>query len=202
MSLLPQEVTAATTLKTEFEPNIVSALCRERRGTVLRKVRKLVFTPENLNKFWSESQRYPVLFNEEVGDDFKKFLELFLYQINNEVSVNGLFWVIDDFVGVYYLNHIVPGFDAQVHYAFFDGVQSGREDLTKKMLHYVFERYGFNRLSANIPCFANISTVNFVERLGFHFEGKRRKAAKYKNEWFDVRLYGLLRENLLNGNAD
>lgn len=201
MKSLLLEAPAATTQKIESDI-IVSALCRERRGSAYRSVRKLVFTPENLNKFWGESQKYPVLFNEEVGTDFTKFLELFLYQINNEVSVNGLFWVIDDFVGVYYLNHIVPGFDAQVHYAFFDGVQSGREDLTKKMLHYVFERYGFNRLSANIPCFVNVSTINFVERLGFQFEGKRRKAARYKNDWFDVRLYGLLRENLLNGNAD
>jgi RimJ/RimL family protein N-acetyltransferase len=132
---------------------------------------------ENLNKFWEQSKKFPVLFNEEVNGDFKKFVELFLYQISNEVSINGTFWVIDDFVGIYYLNHIVPEVDAQVHYSFFDSVQNGREELTKKMLSYVFNRYNFHRLSVNIPCFAHDPTFNFVERLGFKFEGKRREGS-------------------------
>ena len=142
------------------------------------------------------------MFNEEISNDFQKFAELFLYQIGNEVSLNGLFWVIDDFVGVYYLNHIVPGVDAQVHYSFFDGCQNGRQDLTKKMISYVFERYDFNRLSVSIPCYAVDATPKFVENLGFKYEGKKRKLARYNGDWFDVKLYGLLKENHLNGNAD
>jgi RimJ/RimL family protein N-acetyltransferase len=200
-SLLPSPAQQTAAI-TQSDDVVVEAVCRERRGVVKRQVRKLLFTMDNLNKFWERSSKYPVLFSEEISGDFKKFLELFLYQIGTEISVNGLFWVIDDFVGVYYLNHIVVGVDAQVHYSFFDGAQNGREELTKKMLAHVFEKYNFNRLSCAVPCYASPSTANFVERLGFKFEGKKRKSAFYNNEWFDVRLYGLLKENHLNGNAN
>ena len=187
--------------QTPVEPVVVSAVCRERRGVFTRSVRRLLMTPENVKKFWDNSRKYPILFNEEVGDDFKKFTELFLVQVGNEVTLNGLFWVVDDFLGVYYMNHIVPGFDAQVHYAFFDGVQSGREDLTRTMLQYVFHKYKFHRLSVQVPCFASKSTHNFVARLGFKYEGKKKEASFKDNTWFDITLYGMLPE-YLNGNAN
>lgn len=201
MSLSLQDRLAATTPTTQSDV-ILTTICRERRGVVKREVRKLVFSMENINKFWEKSRKYPVLFNEEVSNDFKKFVEMFLRQVGDQFTMDGLFWVIDDFVGVYYLNHIVPEVDAQVHYSFFDGVQNGREELTKEMITYVFNRYEFHRLSVNIPCFANDPTFNFVERLGFKFEGKKRKAAKFNGDWFDVKMYGLLRENHLNGHSD
>lgn len=179
---------------------IVSVNCPERRGGIIREVRKMYFTPENLNKFWAQSRKYPTLFNEEFGGDFKKFAEIFLTQVGNSVTLNGLFWVIDDFVGVYYLTHIVPELDAQVHYSFFDGRQNGREELTKEMLSYVFNRYNFHRLTARIPCFAHDTTFRFVERVGFKYEGTTREGAFYKNQRFNVKQFGLLKEEHLNGN--
>lgn len=190
-----------TQFNEEVNPPILAVACPEPGGKKIRYVRRMVFTPENLGTFWERAKKYPTLFSEEIAGDFKKFCEVFLVQVGNDVSVNGLFWVIDDFVGIYYLTHIVPEVDAQVHYSFFDGRQNGREDLTKEMLKYVFNKYNFHRLSAKIPCFAHETTFRFVERLGFQYEGTIKQGIQFKNDWFNIKIFGLLKENHLNGKS-
>ena len=64
------------------------------------------------------------------------------------------------------------------------------------MLKYVFNRYEFNRLSVEIPMFVTEHTFKFVERIGFRVEGRKRKAASYSGELFDVKIFGLLRSDI------
>lgn len=151
-------------------------------------------TMENVHKFWEKSSKFPVLFNAEIRGNFTKFLELFFTQYSEAVIVpNGLFWYVDDFVGVFYMTNIVPGFDAKVHFTFFDGRFSGRLELTKQMIEYVFKRYQFIRLSAEIPAYVNEKVVNFIEFVGFSYEGRKRDAVEYKGDMFDVKLFGILK---------
>jgi hypothetical protein len=177
------------------QPPIVTAVCKEPEGIVVRYVYPLVLTPENLQKFWEKARKFPQVFGTEVKD-FKSFCELFLSQEDGQVRAHGLFWVIDDFVGVYYMTHI-HNTDALVHYSFFDRRHSGREELTKEMLRYVFRRFGFWRLSVEIPEYATNNTFGFTAALGFKKEGTKRNAIMFKDMKRAVKMYGLTREDAL-----
>lgn len=173
--------------------HIFSCTCREPEGEIARYVYPMILTPENLNKFWLKAKQFKALFWGNINGDFHKFLSTLVSQDGDRIASNGLFWMIDDMVGVYYLTHL-QAHDAQIHYAFFDRRQRGRELLTKKMIKYVFDEFGFHRLSAEIPaCFT--STTEFIEKqLGMKQEGRKRNAALMDDKWFDVKCYGILKE--------
>ena len=182
----------------QVEP-VVRVECAEPGGSVIREVRKMNLTPENMRTFWEQARKFKTIFNSEIRDDFQKFVKVLVTQNSDEsITPNGLFWVIDDFVGVFYLTNIIPENDAQAHYTFFDGRHRGRIDLVKEMLRYAFEKYGFRRLSVEIPRYKSEKTRNFVEKsLGFRCEGKIRKSAFFDNDWYDSNIYGILREEVL-----
>ena len=170
---------------------VVTCLCREPNNNVIRSVYPLILTPENLNKLWVKCKGLRTVFEKEINDDFHKFVSLFLAGHDN-IQARGLMWVIDDFVGVYYIDNIVPGLDANAHYIFFDRRHTGREELTKQMLNYLFQEYQFHRLSINLAYYATHASKHFVQQLGFKVEGRRRSSIKFNGVWFDVGLYGLL----------
>lgn len=179
---------------------ILSVLCDEPEGQVLRHIYPMTLSPENLRKFWEKARQFRTVFGEDINNDFKRFAELFISQDGDNLRSHGLFWKIDDFVGVYYMTHITP-VEALVHYTFFDRRHRGREQLTREMLKFAFKRYGFWRLNVEIPLYSSPHTFGFVSSLGFKKEGRKRKAVAYKGEHFDVACFGLLREEALNGNS-
>lgn len=176
---------------------VLSAMCNEPEGAIERHVYRMLLTPNNFYKMWEKSKEYRTLFTDEINGDFKKYAEAFISQDPDDpdkFTAHGLFWVIDDFVGVYYLTHIHTK-EATAHFTFFDRRMNGREELTKTMIKYVFDRYGFERLNVEIPAYAQRTTIVFVEKgIGAVFEGRKRKAALYKDAKFDVLQYGILRE--------
>lgn len=183
---------------------ILSVVCEEPEGTVTRHVYPLIFTPENIDKFWNKAKKHRTLYGKEIPN-LTEFMNLFFWDHPKGreygIMANGLFWVVDDFEAVFYITDIRKFEDCLVHYTFFSGRHKGREKLVKEMLHYLFEVYQFNRLSAEIPCYAVPQARKFAQALGFIYEGKRRACATYKGEKFDVNLYGLLRSEFLNGIA-
>lgn len=178
---------------------IVEATCNEPGGPVTHVVRKMLLTPENLRSFWEKSRQFKTLFNQEIRADFKKFLEVFLREGSNGVETNGLFWVVDDFLGVLYITDIVPACDALAEYTFFDRRTKGREPLVRAMLRYVFDRYKFNRITVEVGLYAHTATIDFVEKVGFKREGRKRKAVLYDGQWFDTLIYGMLKGELNDG---
>lgn len=186
------------------EPIVLSAICDEPEGHIERYVRQMILTPENLKRFWKESCKFKTLFSTEIKNDFHEFLNVFLTMSPDGVSVipRGLFWVIDDFVGMFYMTDIVVTIDAKIHYSFFDRRHKGRLELGKAMLQMAFSKYGFRRLSTEIPCYATKHANQFAESLGFQREGRKRKAALFEGTWFDVIQYGILPEELENGKSN
>lgn len=176
--------------------NTIEALCEEPEGAVIRRVQPMLYTPENLQRLWEKARQHRVIFTEDVNGDFKRFMETFVSEENGELRAHGLFWVIDDFVGVYYMTHINE-IEARVHYSFFDGRHRGRQELTKEMLRYAFKRFGFWRLNTEIPVSASRHTFSFARQIGFKEEGRKRAAAEYQGKRFDVILFGILREEIL-----
>lgn len=190
-----------------FEDPIITMECDE---GITRSVYPLYFTENNFLEFYKQASQYPVLYGKDISRGPSSFREMFFDKNGN---CNGLFWVVDQFVGVYYLTDIIERdskrVDALVHYSFFDRRHKGRYELTKAMIKYVFDEFGFNRLSAEVPAYAirykpeYITSTNpegkvkpFIESLGFKQEGRRRKSAWYKDDWFDVILYGILRSEV------
>ncbi len=182
---------------------VLSAICAEPEGEVERFVYPMFLTPENLKLFWEKSRNFKYIFDNSVNGDFKRFCELFLYGgPAGELCSNGLFWVVDDWVGIFYMTRIIPGQDAEVHYTFFDRRHRGRQELSREMLKYVFRKYNFRRLTVEIPLYASRHTFDFVVSMGFKKEGRRRKAIWHNDDWFDVASFGILKEEALNGAAD
>ena len=185
---------------------------KEPEGEVTRKVFPLIFTPANLQKFFDKAKKYPTLYGKELLDSPTEFINLFMNQVDGEISLNGLFWAIADdaelnnLVGVFYMSDIMEN-DALVHYTFFDRRHKGRQPLVKAMLKYVFSKYRFQRMSVEIPLYTiskhkNQNTIRFILDCGFFYEGKKRKAAHYRGDWYDVNMYGILRaEALRDGSA-
>jgi len=176
------------------EPIEFSGVCDEPEGAIERHVRLMRLTEYNLRRFWSEARKFRTLFDAEINEDFSKFLSLIVRQVGDAIEPNGLYWVIDDFVGVYYLTDIRVKHSAQVHYSFFDRRHTGRLGLTRKMISHVFEKYDLRRMNAEFPTFVSEPVVNFIESIGFKREGLRKYAVQYKDAWYHQRLYGLLRE--------
>lgn len=178
---------------------ILSVECNEPGGSVVRHIREMTFTPNNLRIFWEKARPFKTIFNEEIKDDFQKFVRVIIDTEHKDgPRPNGLFWVVDDFVGAFYVTNIESGGDGLAHYSFFDGRHKGRIDLVKSMMKYFFETYKFRRISVHIPRYNTDKTRNFVEKsLGFKCEGRKRKAAFFDGEWFDINLYGILREEVL-----
>ena len=174
---------------------------------VIRKdeIRPLIFTPDNLRTFWEKAKQFPVIYGREISGNHNKFVELFFDYTQSGLVAKGLFWVLNDFVGVYHLNNITEDvstgtlIDAQIHYTFFDRRHHGRVDLCKEMLKFWFKKYEFNRLSAEIPNYTTPQARHFAQACGLSYEGKRRKSALYKGSWYDTNLYGILKSEVLDG---
>lgn len=178
---------------------ILSVECNEPEGKIVRHIRPLIFTEDNLKKFWSVARQFPTLYGREILDDPVEFAKIFITQDEyGKLGSNGLFWVVDDFVGVFYITDIRFDLsDALVHYAFFDRRHHGRHQLVREMLKYVFNQFLFARLSAELPNYTGPQVKHFATDVGFIFEGKKRKAAPYKGTRFDVNLFGILPSEVL-----
>ena len=179
---------------------ILTAPCDEPGGRVVRSVYSMDLTVENLKRFWELSKPFKYLFNKEISNDFKTFCELFLYEGKGGLQSNGLFWVVDDFVGIFYMDNIRHGvsrLEADVHYTFFDRRHRGRTELVREMVKYLFCKYNFQRLNAEIPLYAKKGTFEFATAVGFRREGRRRKAQWHNDDWFDVLEFGILKDEAL-----
>jgi RimJ/RimL family protein N-acetyltransferase len=185
----------------ELGKPVYSNVCMEKNGPATRYVYPLLFTVENLKKFWDQAKKFPQIYWKEAITE-QDFLDMFLRRKDDGTyEARGMVWVVDDFTGVFYVTDIQGTDDALVHYTFFDRKHNGRLHFVKGMVKYVFERYQFHRLSAEIPNYATPQVRRFAEQLGFIYEGKRRKASKYKGDRFDVNLYGILKSEALRGSA-
>lgn len=171
----------------------------ERGKKIIRTVRPLVFDTDSLYALWEKSKGLKTVFNDETRGDYKAFIEkFFATDSDGSLISRGLFWVVDDFVGIMYLTEIRPGVDAVAHFIFYDAVLNGRDVLVRALLKHVFEKYNFHRISAEIALYANPKIFTFVEAVGFKHEGRRRQYLFYNGKWSDLQLYYILKEKFLS----
>lgn len=178
---------------------VLSALCEEPEGNKLRNVYFLPLSLENLKKLWTKAQNFQTVFGQDVRGDFVKFASLLVEGKSiASLAPSGLFWVVDDFVGIFYLSRIIPHVEATAHYIFFDKRHKGRENLVMSMMLWAINTFDLQRVNVELPTYVSDNTKYFVEKhLGFKLEGRKRRAVQYRNAWFDVNLYGMLKEEAL-----
>lgn len=174
---------------------IISVVCNEKDGSVERKIYPFIHSKETIQKFYEKSKDLKTIFSKEFFGDFEKFCNTFFVNDGKgNPTPQGLFYLIDDYIGMFYITDIYPAIDASCHYLFFDKKHYGREELAKEMLKYLFDTFKFHRLSIELPNYASDSTRRFIQNIGFHYEGKKVKNAILNGVWYDTNLYGLLNE--------
>lgn len=181
-----------------MEP-IFDVICNEPEGPVTRTVYKLSLDYETLYRFWLNANKYATLFGEELHSDPKTFLNMFFtFHPDGRVESNSMFYVIDDFVGMFRLCDYEPnGDDVMVHYTFFDRRHKGRVELMRRMIRYIFDELKFTRVSAELPAYVKSHIAKFLtETVGFVYEGKKRHAVTYNGKKFHINLYGLTVEDI------
>jgi RimJ/RimL family protein N-acetyltransferase len=176
----------------------VNIKCIEPEGEFERSVRPFSFTRANTLKLFEKASQFPVLFGRPLKN-LEDFTSFFITQnLSGDAEAQGLVWIVDDFVGMFYMNEISDT-EASVHYSFFDRRHKGRDVLVRAMAKKLFEEYKFVRLNACVPAYAGLRVRMFIEKCGFKLEGRKRKSAWWKGEWFDTYLYGILPEDLKDG---
>jgi RimJ/RimL family protein N-acetyltransferase len=176
----------------------MQVLCKEPEGDIVRTVYRCPFTREAVARLYDKAKNFPVLFGRPLNDA-NDFMAHFVSETTTgEIEPQGIVWIIDDFVGMFYMNEI-SDIEATAHYSFFDRRHKGREPLVRAMVKHLFDAYGFVRVNAYIPAQAGMGTRLFIERCGFKMEGRKRRASWWKGKWFDVYLYGILPEDVSDG---
>lgn len=182
------------------QPNSIAfnCICDEPEGKVLRTVRHIEFTQENLIKLYQQVSKFSTFMGQEINS-MEDLLRFFVAEDSNHMlQPKGLCLVIDDFIGIFWLTDINGLFEASVHYTFFDRRHKGRVELCKKALAFCFQTFKFHRLYTAVPVYA-VGVMRFIESLGFVKYGRSRKNRIYKGKYYDACLYDLLSEEFLNG---
>lgn len=146
-------------------------------------------SPEKIQELWMEYQKHDVLFSDYTKGKLEPFLMVLMDDRSVWFEVYDL--TFEKPIGVMMISNVVPGFDARGHFAFWDGVGSGREELVWRMMEWFFDKYNLHRMTARVPPYQR-GVIRFVERLGFKKEGEMREAAPYKGEWVPLELFGIL----------
>ena len=160
-------------------------------------VRNEAFGEEDMKRIfgqlWAQASKFPSLFSDYTKGDVRAFMVLF----GNPRGVWFGVWREGELedesppLGVLYLTDVIMGFDADAHYAFYDGKQRGRERLMLEMIVRVMGAYDLHRLTAEFPSPMH-GMASWLKRLGFHKEGVRREGVKREDRWFDTERYGIL----------
>lgn len=108
------------------------------------------------------------------------------------VEPNSVHFTAND-AGYVLVRNVYPESDASIHFVCWDRnfpfrsiIEAGRQ-----VLDYLYTERSVNRVTGYIPKY-NALALRFATTMGFKFEGTLRKQIKFKGEFHDVDIYGLL----------
>lgn len=115
-------------------------------------------------------------------------------------------------VGILYVSAVIPGVDAQAHYAFFDGRLQDKTPILEEMIQWVFEDHpdegwrALERLTIEVPDYAFALAKHANRKLGFggdfqythrgttiDVEGVRQSTIRWRGQPRSTLLLGRLR---------
>lgn len=151
----------------------------------------MILTHEKLFYIWAQATKLKALFWHPGLHKVENFVTAITQPgwLWYEVYKNGLL------TGMVYYTNVASMVDVQVHALFFDRKMTDKVEAGKALNRRLFDRYYLERIEAALPE-PFYSTHRYVERMGFKYEGTRRKAVIYKSQFVNQKIYGLTREEL------
>lgn len=179
------------------QPNIVEA-----RGAdgILYAIRSMEWDLTKIEKAWARWEPLGV-----IPDDFPHNVDGFY----TFVTGTGALWFevindrTDEQVGLIFINELAFSItrnrytQALFHAIMWDGKAGVRRELGKRFLIWLFDRFGFHRLQAEIPLKFG-GAIRTLQRMGFKMEGTLREARQFDGEWYNVLVLGLLDHEVRN----
>jgi hypothetical protein len=101
----------------------------------------------------------------------------------------------EETVGLITLEGMQQVVDAEAHLVFFDRDLASKVELCRDTMRWLFETFPLKRISVSIPAIY-YATIRLVSQLGFTMEGRKRQAVLIGGKWIDVKMFGILREEI------
>jgi len=155
--------------------------------TRFTKIDLSTWPKDRIEWLWSKIAECDYAFEDYNRGDHRYWLAN-LFMPNNESFEYG-----DS--GYVLLTGIRPGVDAQIHWLIWEGetIPHSITDACKELLGYLYDKHDLRRATGLVPSF-NQKARRLALLLGFKYEGEYREAFLYKGEFYNVQIYGLLRE--------
>lgn len=150
-------------------------------------------TLENVHYLWEEAGKYRFMFSDFIENRREQFLNYFLSRGVVTVLVSEA--ETDRAVGIMYADEIKERHSARVHYFFWDKKQRTREPVILGVLSWFMREFDLNRVSIEIPWHV-YSALRRVQAMGIWPEGIKRGAVRFNDEWRDLLVFGVLRDQL------
>lgn len=156
------------------------------------KVYELALDLEKLKWLWDEMQKYRTLFSDFTRGSPENFYAV--------VKLEDSLWLEikegEVTVGIGYWTNLSNVLDPEVHLMFFDRKPAEKVALCKEVLKWFFKEFpGATRMTAVLPEIYH-ATIRLARRIGFKFEGKKRRSQLMGGKFVDEVILGLLVEEL------
>ena len=140
---------------------------------------------------WNKMNQIKGLFDDFSKGNFEAFR-------NSMLSPNSLWLETTDGTGLLYLLNILPGVSASAHIIFWDRVLRGKEDVCIAAIKFAMQSIPLVKVNVFIPNYA-LALKKFVSHCGFQKEGKIRRWSILEGRLFDVFIFGITFEEVING---
>jgi len=148
----------------------------------------LIFSEEKLDYIWEKIKDFDSIF---VDDRMSK-RDVYLKQFVKRDTI-----VLENKGGIIIITKIDPGLKATFHPVFWDHKLSARYEELKDVLVWVFLYFNLERVDTQIAPYAK-GAMRFIEKkMGFTYEGTLRSFVKKNNSPMDMKVYSILRGEVL-----
>jgi hypothetical protein len=155
----------------------------------LKRIDPNTWDPQRLLWLWNRVQSQDYAFD----DTTKGNHEIFLSQI---FSPNTEAYEYGD-VGFLLITGITPLVSALIHFVSWEDIEPAEILAVKReMLTHLFNDYKLARVTGVIPSF-NKQAIRLATITGFRYEGELRKAFLRNGTYYNLQLYGILREEFM-----
>jgi hypothetical protein len=150
------------------------------------------FDLRKLRSLWERVKGYDHLFVRDGTHNFDYFSKALTSGENNLPSI-----VLEVPNGILYAKNISIGHKADGHLIFFDHKLTGKEELIRDCLVWIFLVADLERFAVLLPPYCGAIKRFLVRKMGFTKEGTLRKLVKHHGSFIDMDLFSILRDEVL-----
>lgn len=152
----------------------------------LTRINPNTWDEQRLLWLWKKIKTQEYAFDDTTKDDHGVFLSQ-LFAPNSEAYEFGD-------AGFLFVTGIMPPVSALIHFVAWEDIDPAEIlEVKRMMLNHLFTDLNLMRVTAAIPSF-NKQAIRLATITGFRYEGELRKAFLSNGTYYNLHLYGLLRE--------